>query len=77
MITLESAIKSLKSQVPEAKPLAYWQKEHEFVFVCDLGEVGIVSNYFRVTNDGQILGTNPILSDLDEAEMIAIDQNSK
>ena len=77
MISLESAIKSLKSQVPEAKPLAYWQKENEFVFVCDLGAVGIVSNYFRVTDDGQILGTNPILSDLDEKDMIAIKNNSK
>lgn len=77
MITLESAIKSLKSQVPEAKPLAYWQKENEFVFVCDMGAAGIVNNYVRVTNDGQILATNPMLSDLDDKGMTAIKNNSK
>lgn len=77
MITLESAIKSLKSQVPEAKPLAYWQKENEFVFVCDMDVAGIINNYFRVTNDGQILATNPMLSDLDDKGMTAIKNNSK
>lgn len=64
MITLESAIKSVNAQVPKLDPIMYWKVPNGFVFMGTMGGVAVGTNYFLVTDDGEILPTDPFKSKL-------------
>lgn len=67
MQTLNEAINILKKNVKGAKPVSYWVKGTSYVFRLANTEI-IGCNYYIVDGE-RVTGTNPILSDLDVADM--------
>lgn len=71
-MTLTEALEILVKSVPERFPVGYWERDGEYIFHTkgSKADDGLaVPAQFVVTKKGEVYGTNPIESDLDNSNM--------
>lgn len=73
-MSIREAIKLFTKQVSGRRVIGYWKKSNGFVLNTReaISSENPDPGQFMVTFDGNVYGTNPVLSDLDDADYIRI-----
>lgn len=71
VITVSDAVSALEKRFPGHKAIGYWKRNRQIILntkIVDKTEDFPQPGQYVVTSSGDVYGTNPVLSDLDETD---------